>query len=82
MTIIRSLFIIGLCTVSSIAQAQSIKTITTTTSHGTATTEVTRNGNTVTAVTRFQPSKPGYQPTGAGGYKPMGGGGGYKPMGQ
>ena len=82
--IIRSGFILGLCIVSSIAQAQSIKTVTTTTSHGTATTEVSRNGNTITAVTRFQPaSKPSYQPMGAsGGYKPMGGGGSYNPMGR
>jgi hypothetical protein len=82
---------LGLLCLCSSAQAASIinvvnnqSTITTTTEHGTATTEISRTGNTVTATTTFQPKGgPGYQPMGGGGggYKPMGGSGSYKPMG-
>ena len=82
MNTIRVLSVLGVLCICPAAYAQSIKTITTQTSRGTATTEITRNGNTVTATTQFEPSKPAYQPMGggAGGYKPLGGSG-YKPMG-
>jgi hypothetical protein len=76
---------------SSSAQAASVRsvsndggrTFTTETSRGTATTEITRNGNSVTATTTFKP-KGGYQPMGSagGGYRPMGASGGYTPMGR
>jgi hypothetical protein len=88
MTTIRVLSILGVLCACSNAQAASIitvvnndtRTVTTTTERGTAVTEVTRSGNTVTARTTFQP-KSGYQPMGGGSYKPMGGSG-YKPMGR
>jgi hypothetical protein len=83
------LSVLGALCVCSSAQAASVlsvsndggRTFTTETSRGTATTEITRNGNSVTATT-FTP-KGGYQPMGSGGgYKPMGGSSGYKPMGR
>ena len=87
---LRVLSVLGMLCVCSSAQAASIlavsndggRTFTTETSRGTARTEVTRNGNTVTATTTFTP-KGSYQPMGSGGgYQPMGGSGGYKPMGR
>jgi hypothetical protein len=91
MKAIRVLSVLGALCVCSGAQAASVisvsndggRTFTTETSRGTATTEVARNGNTVTAKTTFTP-KASYQPMGSsgGGYRPMGGSGGYKPMGR
>jgi hypothetical protein len=90
MKAIRVLSALGVLCVCSSAQAASVmsvsndggRTFTTETSRGTATTEVTRNGNSVTATTTFTP-KGSYQPMGSGGsYKPMGGSGSYKPMGR
>ena len=101
MKAIRVLSVLGVLCACSSAQAASVlavsndggKTFTTETSRGTATTEVTRNGNSVTATTTFTP-KGSYQPMGSGGssykpmggsgssYKPMGGSGTYKPMGR
>ena len=91
MKTLRVLSVLGVLCVCSSAQAASVmavsndggRTFTTETSRGTATTEITRNGNSVTATTTFTP-KGSYQPmgSGGGGYKPMGGSGGYKPMGR
>ena len=90
MKTLRVLSVVGVLCVCSSAQAASVlavnndsRTFTTETSRGAATTEITRNGNTVTATTTFTP-KGSYQPMGSsgGGYKPMGGSGGYKPMGR
>jgi hypothetical protein len=91
MKTLRVLSILGALCACSGAQAASVlavsndggRTFTTETSRGTATTEVTRNGNSVTATTTFTP-KGSYQPMGSGGgsYKPMGGSGSYKPMGR
>lgn len=88
MKTIRVLSVIGVLCACSNAQAASIITVynrstdsaVTTLPHGTATTQYQRSGNTVTATTTFQ--RNGYQPTGAGGYRPMGGSGAYNPMGQ
>jgi len=90
MKTLRILSILGALCMSSSAQAASVRsvsndggrTFTTETSRGTATTEITRNGNSVTATTTFKP-KGSYQPmgSGAGGYRPMGASGGYKPIG-
>ena len=87
----RVLSVLGVLCACSSAHAASImsvsndggKTFTTETSRGTARTEITRNGNNVTATTTFTP-KGSYQPMGSsgGGYSPMGGSGGYKPMGR
>jgi hypothetical protein len=91
MKAIRVLLVLGALCVCSSAQAASVisisndggRTFTTETSRGTARTEVSRNGNSVTATTTFTP-KGSYQPMGSasGGYKPMGGSGSYKPMGR
>lgn len=91
MKTLRVLSILGVLCVYSSAQAASViavsndggRTFTTELSRGTATTEITRNGNNITATTTFTP-KGSYQPMGSsgGGYKPMGGSGGYKPMGR
>jgi hypothetical protein len=91
MKAIRVLSVLGALCVCSSAQAASVisvsndggKTFTTEMRRGTATTEITRNGNNVTAKTTFTP-KASYQPMGGdgGGYRPMGGNGGYKPMGR
>jgi len=91
MKTLRVLSILGMLCVCSSAQAASVRsvsndggrTFTTETSRGTATTEITRNGNSVTATTTFKP-KGGYQPMGSagGGYRPMGASGGYTPMGR
>jgi hypothetical protein len=91
MKTLRALSVLGVLCACSGAQAASVlavsndggRTFTTETSRGTATTEVTRNGNSVTATTTFTP-KGSYQPMGSGGssYKPMGGSGSYKPMGR
>ena len=88
---IRILSILGALCVGSSAQAASVmsvsndggKTFTTETSRGTARTEITRNGNNITATTTFTP-KASYQPMGSGGgsYKPMGASGSYRPMGR
>jgi hypothetical protein len=88
MKAIRVLSVLGLLCVAQAAQAASIITVynrstdsaVTTLPNGTATTQYQRNGSTVTATTTFQ--RNGYQPTGAGGYRPMGGTGTYNPMGQ
>lgn len=74
---------LGVLCLCSTAEAQSIKSVTMETSRGTAVTEVSRNGNTVTTRTTFQP-RATYQPMGGNSYQPMGGGsgGGYKPMGR
>jgi len=89
MKAIRALFVLGVLCLCSGAQAESVvsvsndggRTFTTETSRGTAHTEVTRNGSTVTATTTFTPKR-SYQPMGSGGgsYKPMGSA--YKPMGR
>jgi hypothetical protein len=93
MKTIGALAVLGLLALSSPAQAASIITVynkstdtaVTTLPQGTATTQYERNGNTVTATTTFQHNGgSNYQPTGAGGYRPMGaqsGGGSYNPMG-
>jgi hypothetical protein len=91
MKTLRVLSALGVLCLCSSAQAASViavsndggRTFTTETSRGTATTEVTRNGNSVTATTTFVP-KGSYQPMGSGGasYKPMGGSGTYRPMGR
>jgi hypothetical protein len=91
---IRALAVLGLLALFSPAQAASIITVynkstdtaVTTLPHGTATTTYERSGGTVTARTTFQHNGGGssYQPTGAGGYRPMGaqsGGSSYNPMG-
>ena len=87
---LRILSVLAALCVCSSAHAASVisvsndggRTFTTETSRGTATTEITRNGNSVTAKTTFTP-KGSYQPMGSGGgYQPMGGNGGYKPMGR
>ena len=77
----RTLSVLASLLLSSAAQAQAIRTITTTTTRGTAVTEITRNGNTVTARTTFTPTGKGYQPMGGSGHQPMGQSG-YKPMGR
>ena len=79
MTKLAALSLLAILAATAAAQSQAIKTITTTTSRGTATTEIKREGNTVIATTRFMPSKPGYQPMGGSAYKPTGD---YKPMGR
>ena len=80
--------VLCLLALTSASQAASIITVynrstdtaVTTGPNGTATTTFERNGNTVTATTTMQ--RNGYQPTGAGGYRPMGGTtGAYNPMG-
>ena len=93
MKTIGALAVLGLLALSSTAQAASIITVynkstdtaVTTLPHGTATTHYERNGGTVTATTTFQHNGGNsYQPTGAGGYRPMGAGSGassYNPMG-
>ena len=71
MKAIRVLSVLGVLCVCSGAQAASVmsvsndggRTFTTETSRGTATTEVTRNGSSVTATTTFTP-KGSYQPMG------------------
>src|SRR4051812_50093073 len=88
MKTLRVLSILGALCVCSSAQAASVlsvsndggRTFTTETSRGTATTEITRNGNSVTATTTFRP-KGGYQPmgSGGGGSKPQGARGGPTP---
>jgi hypothetical protein len=94
MKAIGVLAVLGLLALSSSAKAASIITVynkstdtaVTTLPHGTATTTYERNGGTVTARTTFQHNGGNsYQPTGAGGYRPMGaqsGGSSYNPMGQ
>jgi len=92
MKVIGALAAAGLLLIASSAQAASIITVynkstdtaVTTLPSGTATTTYQRSGSTVTATTTFQRSGSSYQPTGAGGYRPMGnrsGGGTYNPMG-
>jgi hypothetical protein len=93
MKTIGALAVLGLLALSSPAQAASIITVynkstdtaVTTLPHGTATTTYERNGSTVTARTTFQHNGgSSYQPTGAGGYRPMGAQSGatsYNPMG-
>jgi hypothetical protein len=91
MKAIRVLSVVGVLCLCSSAQAASVisvsndggRTFTTETSRGTATTEIARSGNNITATTKFTP-KGSYQPMGSGGssYQPMGGSGGYKPMGR
>ena len=79
---LRALAMFGVLCLCSSAQAASItRVITTTTEHGTAKTEVTRQGNTITARTTYQPSKQTYQPMGSGSYRPMGSSS-YNPMGR
>ena len=78
---LRVFSVLGALCVCPTAQAASVlsvsndggRTFTTETSRGTATTEITRNGSSVTATTTFKPK---------GSYQPMGGSGGYKPMGR
>lgn len=86
--VLSVLAVFGTCSSAQAASIMSVsndggRSFTTETSRGTATTEITRNGNSVTATTTFTP-KGSYQPMGSGGasYKPMGGSGGYKPMGR
>jgi hypothetical protein len=93
MKTIGALAVLGLLALSSTAQAASIITVynkstdtaVTTLPHGTATTTYERSGGTVTARTTFQHNGGNsYQPTGTGGYRPMGNGtsgGSYNPMG-
>lgn len=81
MNVFRVVAVLGALCACSTAQAQSIKTVTTQTARGTAVTEVSRNGNTLTTRTTFQP-KGTYQPMGGNSYQPMGNGGGYKPLGR
>ena len=90
MKTLRILSVFGALCVCPSAQAASVisvsndggRTFTTELSRGTATTEIARTGNHVTATTTFTP-KGSYQLMGSGGgYRPMGGSGSYKPMGR
>lgn len=91
MKVTAALAAAGLLFVASSAQSASIITVynkstdtaVTTLPGGTATTTYQRSGNSVTATTTFQRSGSSYQPTGAGGYRPMGNSSGstYNPMG-
>ncbi|MCX7312776.1 MAG: hypothetical protein WCG92_15500 [Hyphomicrobiales bacterium] len=83
---IGALSVLGLLLTTAAAPAASVIHVVTRDSSKTvvATTEITRNGDTVTAKTTLRPKTgAGYQPMGSsGGYKPMGGSGGsYNPMG-
>ena len=76
----RILICLGLLLVASAANAETYttnvsadrKTVTTSGPGGSATTQISRNGNVVTRTTTFTPSGGGYQPMGAAGYNPMG----------